>query len=225
MSKSRIRQTEQIVLSAVAKKHRILGYLCPNNYSSATELSEGIAEGFARAGMTTLLVDLTGPVQHKNGKASSPTGESLVGGGIARDERGFDRWAVQPTTETRHRLNNVDGFRSVLIDDLRNYSKIVLNLPAAIQEDDDLVNPAGPAAACDAVYMVCANNGVSRGQLAKATHSLKSAGVQLTGLILDDPNHQALGEEIARSILWLLPFAPEFANRIATKVRANGFLN
>ena len=219
------RPTEQIVLSAVEKKHRVLGFTCPGDGSSVGALCRMVAEGFARAGMPTLLVDLTAPVQVGDGQPSWAPGEQGIAQGIVADADGFDRLIVRPTPKTRYRFNNVERFRFSLVEDLNRYKRIVVVLPDVVEAGDEHINPAGPAAACDAVFMLCTRSRVGRSQLVSANQRLQSAGVKINGLIVDDAHCKTLGQEMAVSVLWLLRFAPKLANWIATRIRNIKYLN
>lgn len=227
MSEAWLRPVEQIVLSAGEKKHRVLGFISPGDGARVSALSLTVAESFARTGMSTLLVDLTEPVRpvENNGMSPWSPGDAGVGQAIVRDDRVFDRLVAHPTSESRYRFNNVEILRHTLVTDLCRYTRIVLNLPAVAQADDDCLNPAGPAAACDAVYIVGMTDRSSRDQLVTAAQQLRSAGVLIGGVILDDAHRVRLGEEIALSAIRWLGVAPRLAAWTAAKARASPFLN
>jgi Mrp family chromosome partitioning ATPase len=132
---------------------------------------------------------------------------------------------VRITPKSRFAFNNTPSFLKCLREDFDDYDRVVLDLPPAAQFADDQINPAAPAAACDALFLVCVRGRVTEAKLQSAVDLIRSAGGALTGAVLNEFNAFTPGQELARISRRLFRRRPYLAERLAARALASEFLN
>jgi hypothetical protein len=220
-----VHAVEQVVLSAEEHKLRVIGFTSPQDHSGVGELSRMVADMIRRAGLRTLLIDLSQDAAAQRDHPSWSPGMEGIDKAIIRGESEADFLQVCRTAASRYRYNNVKALRQAFAQDLADYDRIVLVLPEVGRSADAGINPLGPAAACDAVYLVCVPNMTDRDDLTNATSSLRASGAQIAGLILNESGQLTPGEEIARSVERIFRAVPPLGAWIAKRVRASKLLN
>ncbi|MGE0025312.1 MAG: hypothetical protein AB7S70_16955 [Hyphomicrobium sp.] len=209
------------MLVASDSKSRVLAVLSPEKGAGVSALCRMLAETYGRSGMATLLVDLTRPTGSGIGADWVP-GEGAPGF-ISSNPCGYDELTAHPTRATRAQFNNVDRLRRMFSEVLTAYDAIVVDLPAVLDQSDDVINPIAAARASDAVIMMCVTGETSQQQIRKAKATLEAAGVQIGGTVLNDRNRPLLGAEIG-SVLRRVGFVPG-VKWLARLAETSEFLN
>ena len=153
-----------------------------------------------------------------------PGGQN-VGLAVRTEPSGLSVLTADANTATRALFNNVEFLQQTLSAELASYSAIVLDLPAVREDVDNRLNPLATARVADAVLMVCLTGQVDRAQLGDAVETLKMAGVNLAGVVLNDYFGTTLGDEIASRIEAKQRLLPGLAALIAGRMRGSRFLN
>ena len=219
------RTAEQIMLSAVESKIRVLAITSPFGASGVSTTAQGLAAAFARSGRKALLIDLTEPI-HRDGRTGGwVPGEPLPADAIKVGVDGLATLSVVPSAANQSLFSNVELLQKVFQRDLASYANIVLDLPAISDEDMERLNPIAAARAADAVLMVSLTGLTDRAELAEATQKLRQVGANITGVILNDQFCATLAEEIADvSYTRLGRTFPRLAHWIAQKAMASTYL-
>lgn len=224
MNKTWLSGVEQVLLAANSRNERVMGFVSPQFSPHVGELSRMVAETQMRSGVRALLMDLSESfdgMEVDNPWGSEASDLSLA---IIRDNNGVDRIHARSTNWSRYLFNRVAKFRQALAEDLAGYDRIVVQLPMMGLAANGGVNPLGPAAACDAVYLVCEPNAISRDDLRDTARTLRSVGANITGVILVDSGQMPPGEEMARTVERVFRFAPRLGAKIAAFIRASPLL-
>jgi hypothetical protein len=224
---------EQIVLSAQEQGLRVVGFVSPQQQSGIRELAPMVAETMARAGLPTLLIDLSAGEDWRSSMSRDAQGPACGAPWspgvrervqpLIRNQGGADSLKVTTHLDARFRFNNVKALRQALAEEFERYDRIVLMLGDVGVRSG--VNPLGPAAACDAVYLLCVPNEIGRSDLGDVVASLKIAGARIGGVVLNDSDQSTPGAEMANWIETRLGFVPAFSSWLARKVRAARLLN
>ncbi len=218
------RISEQIMLSAVESRIRVLGFTSPAAGSGVSTVARVVAEAFAQAGTKTLLLDLTAPVRtDARVPAWSPGAPGAAEAAII-EASGLAVLTADATTRTRALFNNIEHLQKTLQRDLATYTAVIVDLPAVVEDEPARLNPIAAARACDAVLMVCLTGHVDRSELHDAAAALKPAGVNLSGLVLNDYYSTTLGEEVADATYNSVGrYFPALADKIATRAVQSRF--
>ncbi len=219
------RTAEQIMLSIIESKARVLAITSAIPAAGVTTVASGLASAFARSGRKTLLIDLTHTIDSAtNGTAWAP-GEPIHADAIRELDDNLARFSITPTTANRALFSNVELFQKTLQRDLASYTHIILDLPAILETDAARLNPVAAARAADAVVLVALTGLTSRTELAEATQKLRQVGANVAGIVLNDQYCATLGEEIADVSYNRLGFAlPRLAHWVAQKALASRYL-
>ena len=218
------RIAEQIMLSAVESRIRVLGFTSPIAGSGVSTIARHVAEAFAHSGTKTLLLDMTAPVR---GDPRAP--QWLPGAPGAADAAmveftGLSVLAADATERTRAQFNNIESLQKTLQRDLATFGAIIVDLPSVVEEDANRLNPIAFARACDALLLVCLTGHIDRAELSEATAALKPAGVNLAGIVLNDYYATTLGAEIAEGLEKSVgKVLPQVAQRLGDRVAASRF--
>lgn len=200
-----IRAIEQIALSSAANGHRVIGFTGVERHSGVSTIARCTAEVFENSGVKTLLVDLTQPVDRiAEGPAWLP-GRDDPRQYISRRNDGADRLIARPTAGTHAVFNNIHSVRHSLAEELKDYSKIIVDIPPILEVTGHQINPAAAAAVCDAVLMVCVRGGVTFQQVTQAMAMIRSAGAKITGTVLNEIGYSTPGVGLARIARRVLP--------------------
>lgn len=219
------RISEQIMLSAVESRIRVLGFTSPAAGSGVSTVARVVAEAFAQAGTKTLLLDLTTPVRTDARPPLWSPGAPGAADATRVEPSGLAVLTADASIGTRALFNNIEQLQKTLQRDLATYSAIIIDLPAVADEEPTRLNPIAAARACDAVLMVCLTGHVDRSELNEATAALKPAGVNLSGLVLNDYYATTLGEEVADATYNSVgKYFPGIADKIASRVMQSRFL-
>jgi Mrp family chromosome partitioning ATPase len=213
---------EQIMLAANTAGVRIIGIASAEAGAGVSLIARGLAETYARAGMRTLLLDLS---RSGGGPATWAPSRSAAAEAVERDAVGFDRITGSAAPTTRPLFNNLALLRQAYADELSEYGTIVVDLPPVLHDGADLINGAAAALACDGVVLVCPTGRMSRTRLAQASGALRGAHVKLLGTVLNEQHAPTLGREIAREAARLQRISPRLARWIGRQALASEFLN
>lgn len=213
------------MLSAVEGKIRLLGVTAPVSGSGVSTVARGVAEAFARSGHKTLLLDLSTDIRTDSRAPAWVPGGHSASAAIRAEPSGLATLTADTTTATRALFNNVEFLQQMLDAELASYSAIVLDLPAVREDEDKRLNPLAAARVADAVLLVCLTGQIDRGQLSDAVETLKMAGANTAGVVLNDYFGTSFGDEIADRIEAKRRLLPGLAGRLAGKFRESRFLN
>ena len=224
MNKAWLFGVEQVLLAATSRNERVMGFVSPQSSPHVDELSRMVAETQTLSGVRALLMDLSDSFDGT--EVGGPWGSeaSDLSLAIIRDNNGVDRIQARSTNWSRYLFNSVPKLRQALSEDLAGYERIVVQLPMIGHAANGGINPLGPAAACDAVYLVCEPNAISRDDLSEGARTLRSAGANITGVILVDSGQTSPREEIARTVETVFRFAPRLGAKLAQSIRASPLL-
>jgi Mrp family chromosome partitioning ATPase len=180
-----LRPIEQMVL-ACSRDRRIIGITAPHAAAGVSTVSSAFAEVSARWGANTLLVDLSQ-------EASSTQTAQLWAPGLGdpklyltQREYSYDYLQAVPNSANIGFFNSARNFRTSLVDELKEYSAIVLDLPAILDSSARTINPAISAVSCDGVIVVCRKGRTTTDQLKKTVEIIQAAGAALVGTVLND---------------------------------------
>ena len=219
------RTAEQVMLSILESKARVLAITSAIPAAGVSTVAEGLATAFARSGRKALLIDMTGTVDSGAAADSWAPGEPLAQDAVHTVSENLSRLSVVPTSANRALFGNVELFQKAFQRDLASYAHIVLDLPAVLETDAARLNPAAAARAADAVILVGLTGLTNRAELTEATQALRQVGANVAGLVLNDQYCATLGEEIADvSYNRLGQIAPRAAHWIAQKALATRYL-
>jgi Mrp family chromosome partitioning ATPase len=219
------RAAEQMMLSILESKARVLAVTSAIPAAGVSTVAGGLAGAFARSGRKTLLIELTGTPASGVLPVDWAPGEPLAADAVRPVSEHLSRLSVTPTPANRALFSNVEFFQKTFQRDLASYAHIILDLPAVLETDTDRVSPVAAARAADAVVIVGLTGLTNRAELAEATQALRQAGANVAGLVLNDQYCATLGEEIADvSYTRLGGFLPRLAHWIAQKALATPYL-
>ena len=220
------RTAEQIMLSTIENKIRILAITSPFHGAGVTTVAHGLATVFAQSGRKTLLIDLSGAVPAGRAAASWAPGTPLPPGAIVQGPDGLAFLAVVPGVAARSLFNNVELLQAAFQRDFFGYASIVIDLPALDNIDPGSLNPVAIARAADAVFLVAPTGYTAREDLASAAQKLRQVGAPVSGIIMNDQYCATLGEEIAAlSQKRVAPIFPRLARWITTRAQSSTYLN
>jgi Mrp family chromosome partitioning ATPase len=219
------RTAEQMMLSIVESKARVLAVTSAIPAAGVSTVASGLAAAFARSGRKALLIDLTGTSDSAAPAVDWAPGEPLTADAIHLVAENLSRMSVLPTPANRALFGNVEFFQKAFQRDLASYAHIILDLPAVLDTDTNRVSPVAAARAADAVVLVGLTGLTNRAELAEATQALRQVGANIAGVVLNDQYCATLGEEIADvSYNRLGHFLPRLAHWIAQKALATPYL-
>lgn len=222
MIQSWLQSVEQLMLSAIDNKARVVGIVSPEAHSGAATICRMLATCHASAGSKALLVDLTTDVT-AGMPAWTPGPEAA--GAVEAHPDGYATLTARASPVTRSLFNKVDSLRLMFDDSLAAYDAIVVDLPPLLDTPRDKINPLAAARACDAVIMVCLTDHLTQQRLEAATTMLSAAGVNLAGVVLDDHLSPPLGAAMARDCLRLSRYVPGVGPWLQRKLLGSDFLN
>ena len=177
---------QQILIAARGADLRILGITSPHRGSGVSTLAKQVAENSSRSGIRTLLVDLTAPVREEAFLPSWVPGQPGAQDAIKTLTAGYEQLTCLPTTETQFLFNNTQLLRRTLDTELDQYEIVIVDLPALLVKQADLLSSLAPAAICDAVCMVCVTGRETLDELTTVSDMLKTARIRLLGIVLND---------------------------------------
>jgi Mrp family chromosome partitioning ATPase len=220
------RTAEQIMLSIVESKARVLAITSAIPAAGVSTVASGLASAFARSGRKALLIDLTATIDSSGtGTATWAPGEPIDADAIRHLGDNLSRLSIVPTTANRALFSNVELFQKTLQRDLASYTHIILDLPAVLETDAARLSPVAAARAADAVVIVGLTGLTNRAELSEATQVLRQVGANVAGVVLNDQYCATLGEEIADvSYNRLGTVLPRLAHWVAQKALASRYL-
>lgn len=219
------RTAEQLMLSAIESKIRVLALTSPFQGAGVTTVAQGLAAALTRAGRKTLLIDLSKTGRTEDDAADWIPGETLAANAIVIGDDGIATLAARASAAGRARFNNVDRVKHVLEQDFAGYEHIILDLAAVGDKTSEGLSPLAAARAADAVILVALTGLTYRAELAAATQALRQVGANVAGVVLNDQFCATLGEEIADVAYSRLGrWFPRTAERIARKALSIPYL-
>lgn len=225
MAKSWSKPIEQIALTLLETQTRVVGFTSPTADVAVGTVCASMAGTLAAFGSRTLLVDLSKPVVASTLTPPWLPGEGGIGQSIRQAREGFDVLEAAPTPETRLLFSNAELIRRMLSDELRPYGSILVEMPPVLDGEGNTINPVGPALACDSVIMMCSTGRTTKDQIQQAVDPLRSAGVKLGGVIMDDRNRPTLAEEMAQEVRRISAISPAFAEWLVRRIMSSSLLN
>lgn len=178
---------QRILIAARGADLRILGITSPHRGSGVSTLAKQVAENSSRSGIRTLLVDLTAPVSEPASFLPSWTpGQPGPQDAIKTLTAGYEQLTCLPTTETQFLFNNTQLLRRTLDTELDQYEIVIVDLPALLVKQADLLSRLALAAICDAVCMVCVTGRETLDELTTVSDMLKTARIRLLSIVLND---------------------------------------
>jgi hypothetical protein len=195
MSEHWLMSAERIAHLAAVNGASTIGVISIDGDAGVSTLSRQICHVLSGGESKALLIDLGGPVLNAttgtiDAGESAPVWERKETG-----DRGYAEMVARPTTATRFIFNDVASLQRVWRDELRSHAKLVVDLPAALHQRDDLLSPLAAAASCDAVFLVCLQGRTAGPRLAEAVALLRAARVKLAGIIVNGRDYSP--DEIA----------------------------
>ena len=219
------RTAEQIMLSTIESKIRVLAITSPFSGAGVSTVAHGLAAAFAKSGRKTLLVDLSEPVRGDGRIGGWAPGEPVPADAIRVGDDGVPVLTVLPSAATRALFSNVYLLTKSFQRDLASFSNIILDLPPVDNSASEGLNPVAAARAADAVFLVGLTGLTYRTEMAEASQKLRQVGANVTGVILNDQFCATLGEEIADVSYSRLGRAfPRIAHWIAQKALSIPYL-
>jgi len=218
------RTAEQIMLAAVEGKIRLLGITSPVSGSGTSTVARGVAEAYARSGHKALLLDLTANVRRDARPPRWVPGGQSAAAAVDVEPTGLAVLTADATLATKALFNNVDFLQQTLGTELSGYTAVVMDLPAVREDEDNRLNPLAAARVADAVLMVCLTGQIDRTQLGNAVETLKMAGANLAGVVLNDYFGTTFGDEVAEHLDGRSLLVPGLSRKLAKMARSSRFL-
>ena len=191
------RTAEQLMLSTIEGKIRVLAITSPIAWAGTSTVAAGLAEAFARAKRKTLLINLSAPVSAQDFGGDWAPGRPLPPDAIKVGNDGMATLSIAATPLNRAEFGNVERLVKFFQHDLASYDTIILDLPAIGDASRDTINPVAAARAADAIFLVGLTGLTLRAEMAETVQKLRQVGANVTGVILNDQFCATLGEEIA----------------------------
>jgi hypothetical protein len=237
MDEGRTRALEQVLLVALRRCPKTIGFVAPEPGRSSSVCAREVAEIAARAGRVTLLIDLTDPTDllgpRLSGYFSTGVGSDSS---IKRNNEGMEVIPRQERGESEPRYSVYVGiFALSLLDAGRarerlagffpQYDLAILNLPPLLDAPIHSINPIAVGAACDQVFLVCQRGRLRRDRFLRATEMARSGGCDLAGIINDESSYTSPGREIAGLARRLAIVSPGLAKTAERYLLASALLN
>jgi hypothetical protein len=225
MDDRHVRALEQILIVALRRSAKTIGFIAPEPGPGSGICARGIAEISALANRTTLLIDLTQPIGTDTGSHSSVEENREVMDPVAHRKIGASGHSEYEGVFARSLLD-VATAREKLAGFFPKYDLLVLNLPALLDTPIDSINPIAAGAACDQVFLVCQRGRLRRERLLRAMDMARSGGCDFAGIVDDESRYDTPGREIARLARRRLGIvAPRCANWVERYSLASALLN
>lgn len=224
MNERHTRALEQVLLVALRRSPKTIGFVAPEPGPSSGICARGVAEISARANQTTLLIDLADPNSTDGGANFSVDRNSGIMEPIPSRERAEPRYSVY---EGSFALSLLDAGRARerLADFFPQYDLIILHLPALVDAPIDMINPIAAGAACDQLFLVCQRGRLRRERFLRALEMARSGGCDFAGIVSDESCYKSPGREIACLARPLFRVAPRLAERVERYSLASALLN
>ena len=187
---------ERIYVGAAAGGCRVLAVVGCDAGDSHHVLARLLAERSARSGDSTLLVDLSLPLESASERVRWMPGDNRASEAVRPDERGFDRVTARACLRTAMRFRGIPALRHLFADDLSPYTTIVVDAGALTGSERAVVPAATVAQACDGVVLTAAPGAASQRRLQAELEALGPARSRLVGFVLDDCFQPTVGEEL-----------------------------
>lgn len=215
-------EIEAIYGRTIGRGARSLSVTAIRSGDGATTLAQALAARSAAAGLRTVYLDLNlhRPLVRAVESVWRPGNRSVSSVCLPADQsRSFD--LVPAPVAPREGRDTLVDFRegrhlsSLLQDDLAAYEVIVVDTSPATLINGRNIPADRIAAACDAAILVALSAGTRLPEARAVVESLRLAGANLAGLVLNDRDFPTLGEEFAREARRLRRFLPGFSERLA----------
>jgi Mrp family chromosome partitioning ATPase len=190
------RTAEQLMLSTIESKIRVVAITSPVGGAGTSTVAIGLAQAFAQAKRKTLLIDFSTSAQDDVTGDWAP-GKPLPPDAIKVGSGGLAVLTAAVTPSNRAVFGNIDLLAKFFQHDLASYDSIILDLPAIDAASQTAINPVAAARAADAVFLVGLTGLTLRGEMTDAMQKLRQVGANVTGVVLNDQFCATLGEEIA----------------------------
>jgi Mrp family chromosome partitioning ATPase len=211
MNQQRHEVVEQIAMTVRDRKLRLLGLAAPQFDPGTSQLVREVAQVLARAGISTLLVDMTGGRGASSADASGTSWVPKAAATTAKPatvESGFDVIAAASGAAARAAFNDPQRLRDSLLEQFPKYAMILLDLPALVDHEAEYLNGVAGAAAADGVLMVCVMGEVEQATVERAVDLVRTAGGKLQGTVIDDRRNPPLRIAMARPVMKYSRFVP-----------------
>jgi Mrp family chromosome partitioning ATPase len=185
-------ELELLALGIAANHQRVIALSAPSPASGVTTISRALANVFAQSGLTTLIIDWTGPLSYTNRVT------------LQDRLRNYDYGSLRPPNCATLRLSTVGIVPDVgqLIEVLESsalkFDRLVFDLPPLTGVQLGQMNPLRAAASSDAFFLICTRHHEKRRILFNAVESAFKASVPISGLIMNDVHHSYIGNEVVR---------------------------
>ncbi len=191
------RTAEQLMLSTVESKIRVVAVTSPVGGAGTSTVAMGLAQAFAQAKRQALLIDFSAPAREDAEVTDWALGKPLPPDAIKVGSDGLARLDAAVTPSNRAVFGNIDLLVKFFQHDLAAYDSIILDLPAIDGASQTAINPVAAARAADAVFLVGLTGLTLRSEMIEAVQKLRQVGANVTGVVLNDQFCATLGEEIA----------------------------
>lgn len=221
MIEARLKVVEQLALTIREQKLRTVSFASRRFDPDTSALVCAIAEVTGRAGVETLVIDLTGGRgMAGNLVADESWSPRADAGQVTASGLGFDVIGGARGDIGRAAFNDSQIVRNSIAERFSMYSLILLDLPGLADDELEYPNAVAGAAACDGVVLVCATGEVETGLMHDAIERVRAAGGKIRGTVLDDRSNPTIGFELQRFFKRL-----PFTKRLRTWAVRSSMLN
>lgn len=215
---------ERVYLAAKARGIRVLGILGVSQGDGSKALAQALAERSSRAGESTLLLDLSRPVDPVSDHSRWEPGDGRAVGAVVPDPNGFDRLTAIACARSAMRLRSLDRLKHLLDKELSHYRAIVVDV-GLIGDAASASVPAPTAAqACEGIMISATPGTIARHHLESAMDALGAARKNVIGIVLDDTARPTVGEEAVDLVRRLTPYLPRIAKRLERWLQGRSLL-
>jgi hypothetical protein len=185
--KSWKKQLGRVAQSILAQNGRTIAVLSIDELSGLNLIIQDLSEILSDSGETVLIADL---ISGSNNPPSATTGRPHKSLWKQPEPRTPVHFTTPNGAALADIFHNVSKLKASFKNDLQHYSRIVLNLGCATSPSSSGIDFMGPAAAADAIYLICRDGYLHRADLLALTEQFKLHDVKLTGVILVEGAYQ-----------------------------------
>ncbi len=176
------RSIEQIVLSTIREKPRVLGMASLRRGAGVSLVCQHLAKTIATSESKTLLLDMC---ELRAGKPD-PVDPIAASECFVATEEGYDLFRARTIAERKELFGSLRNLREFLGGALQGYGSIIVDMPPLFDDADTGINAISAAACCDKVLLLCVIGRDTRGDLVEAVARLHGAGVSLSGIVANE---------------------------------------
>lgn len=174
------RSIEHIVVAN--KGCRVVGLTSVRSGAGVSHIGRGMAKSIAETGARTLVIMLS---QMSSAGSDQPAPAGELRASIVPSVHGYDIFSGNDS-DGRPIALNARELRQALENELAEYDRIILDLPAICEDAGNGLRAVSVAPICDRVLLVCLVGSDRSTEIAEAAALLRGAGAVVSGVIANE---------------------------------------